>query len=121
MYSLAIAMALNQAGAARHEKSPESLSHPLSISSATWGQRLERTLKLYTASRNMDQLPNFFIKELQHIKETGALPKPAGDVSQFKEKQWRRREQRYNEEQAQVAQSEAPQDEPNLKPIEQEQ
>ena len=88
VYSLAIAMALNQAGAVRHETSPENLTQPLSISSATWGQRLARTIKLYSASRNMDRLPNFFVKELQDIKEKGYLPKP--EIEQSGQKLWKR-------------------------------
>ena len=74
-YSLAVAMAINETGARRHEQSPANLTSPLTVSSAAWDLRLQRTLKLYMGGRNSTELPGFFVKQLEEIKEKGHLPR----------------------------------------------
>ena len=74
-YSLAVAMAINETGARRHEQSPANLTSPLIVSSAAWDLRLQRTLKLYMGGRNSTELPGFFVKQLEEIKEKGHLPR----------------------------------------------
>ena len=68
-------MAINETGARRHEQSPANLTSPLIVSSAAWDLRLQRTLKLYMGGRNSTELPGFFVKQLEEIKEKGHLPR----------------------------------------------
>ena len=68
-------MAINETGARRHEQSPANLTSPLTVSSAAWDLRLQRTLKLYMGGRNSTELPGFFVKQLEEIKEKGHLPR----------------------------------------------